>query len=128
MSTDRFRRSVDAARLLNMARSLRQERAFQKGAAEHALHQRQLKLLYLIDVGYDEEALARGRVELQFRQHDLDEATQRSRRADRDFGLVRGILESAGLPIQFPLETSPSRLPSSEDELDDDSSGSCWGV
>jgi hypothetical protein len=58
MSTDRFRQSIDVSRLLNMARSLRQEQAFQKGAAEHALHQRQLKLLYLIDAGYDEEALA----------------------------------------------------------------------
>ena len=111
-----------------MARSLRQERAFQKGAAEHALHQRRLELLFLIDAEYDEEALARGRTKVQFRQHDLDEAIQRSLRADHDFGVVRGILQSAGLPIQIPLESSPARFPvppSDDDEIDDDSSDSC---
>jgi hypothetical protein len=68
---------------------------------------------------------------VQFRQHDLDEAIQRSLRANRDFGVVRGILQSAGLPIQLPLESSPARFPvpsTEDDEIDDDSSGSCRGV
>ena len=130
MHTQRFQQTREAAAgFLNSARSLRQERTFQKGAAEHALHRCELGLLYHADES-DEEERAQGLIKLQRCQLELDEATRRLARAEQDFSVVRGLIQRAGYP-PFPIETSPAHFPllsSSQGDIDDDSGSSCWGV
>ena len=128
MRTQLFQQtSKAAARVLNTARGLRQERTFQKEVAEHAVRQHELELLYY---GNECEEARRAQIlsKLQRRRHELDEAIQRLARADQDFGVVRGIIQRAGYP-PFPIETSPAYFPLSRGQDDDDDSGSsCWGV
>ena len=114
--------------MLNTARSVQQERLFQRAAAEHAAHQCELELQYLLLCESDEDAQARVRNNLQCHQQDLNEATRRLDRAHQDLGTIRELIERAGYPIQFPFETNPPRFPRNTDDLDDDSSSSCWGV
>lgn len=127
-----FQQSATAAKdLLNNARSLRQERIFQKGAAEHAVYRCQRQQgYYESNLEYKEATQAQMGIKLQHRWRELDEATQRLARADRDFGLVSGVMEEAGYP-PFPLDTHvPAPFPITDvdsdgpDELPDDLSNS----
>lgn len=103
MHTQRFQKTREAvASFLNSARSLRQERTFQKGVAEHAVHRCELGLRYYADES-DEEGRAQGLIKLQRCQLELDEATRRLARADQDFSVVRGLIQWAGYP-PFPIE------------------------
>ena len=101
----RFIQSPSAAKdLINKARSLRQERIFRKGAAEHAVHQCDLELGYY-GSECEEATWARILSKMQHHQRELDEAIDRLARGDQDYGVVTGLLDQAGYP-PFPLETS----------------------
>ena len=130
--TQQFKRTYHwhaAAHLLNTARGLRQERKFQQGAAEHAVRQRELELLYY-GSECDEGRQAQVLIKLQCRRQELDEAIQRAHRADEDFGVVRDMIQRAGRSVAIPFETSPAHFPLEygDDDDDSDSGSSYWGV
>jgi hypothetical protein len=120
----------EAKVILDAARSLQQERLYQKVAAEHAAHQCDLQLQYFLQCGSDEDAQARNRSNRQHLQQDISEATRRLDRAYQDLSTVRQLIERAGYPMMFPIETHPPRFPTNLDHLgdDNDSSSSCWSV
>jgi hypothetical protein len=93
--------SEDAADLLNLVRSSREERNHRKLAVEYAANQTAIQLKVLKRKTSSNSSVATATSDLRALQHELSKLDEELLEADQDVGVVRGLISEKGLPVAF---------------------------
>jgi hypothetical protein len=112
----------DAADLLNLVRSSREECNHRKLAVELAVHQIAIQLKVLQRKSFSDSSVATTTNDLQALQQELSELDEELMNADEEVGVIRGLINRKGLPVEFYPEALYDRrnLPLRPDSMFED--------
>jgi len=100
----------EAADLLGIARSSREERSCLKLATEHAVHQGARELQALNRRHPDPQIVESSLEDLKTLQEELATTSAHLVESDREIGVVRSLITHKGLPLHFEFNTVDPEL------------------
>jgi hypothetical protein len=111
----------EAADLLGIARSSREERSCRKLATEHAVHQGARELQALNRRHPDLQIIESSLEDLKTLQEELAATSAHLVESDREIGVVRSLITHKGLPLHFesPYRTVDPELGQTTPDSDD---------